>query len=435
METATTPAVRKLRIMMTAAHGAADSEKTPLGGGATICQYLCHYWAHNPGVELTLLAPGSIPPEGVEFRRIDVLQGRSPASLSEFPYASFCRKFESATTQAILQAQPDVVLTHDIAEAPTFALLARWGIPCVPILHVDVLDFFCRMYLHEWITPQQAEKLARRLRPYPIVPDILRLVFDKQAEAAQFCPRLVVPSPGMAPILTSTYPELNSERVLCIPWGAAPQPYAPDRVAQAAQDMNRRLGISSEDRVVCMLSRISPEKGQEVLLQALLEGPVPDLLQQRVVVVICGAAAYMQGPSFMRRLRQLAQQLRPKVRVIFPGHLGGLDKAAMLTRAQVFVSASHHESYGLTTMEAMSYATPVLGLETPGTQATINADCGILIPQDKNKKKALRRELYDLLLDEERCQALAQGAQERAKNCTIGGAAQQLLEALRALAH
>lgn len=371
---------RKLRVIMTAAHGASNSELIPLGGGAAICERLCSAWTQSADdIELTLVAPNNSPQPGVKLKYLDVLHGQAPSSLSEWQYAKFCREFEAAATEYILQQRPDVVLTHDIAEAPSFALLERYGIPCVPILHVDVVDFFCKMYLKGVISPRRAEAFASCLRAYPVMPDILRLVFDKQAEATQFCPFLVVPSLGCQQIMLDTYPGLGPEKVAVIPWGAPPQSFTEEQILEASQELLGSLGITSSSPVICTLSRISPEKGLDRLLASLQYGQLQGQIPAGLTVVICGQAAYMQGQGFMRKLREQAQAITA-ARVVFAGHLAGPYKLAMLRRANLFVTASVHESYGLTTMEAMSASTGVLATDTVGSRQTVDDSCGCLLP-------------------------------------------------------
>lgn len=407
---------------MTAAHGGYGSEQVPLGGGAAICERLCAAWAGREDLEVTLLSPGPQPPPGVRYLRVDVLEGRAPSSLGELAYAGFCRRFEAALTGAILRERPDVVLTHDLSEGPTFSALGRYGIPCVPILHVDVADFFCRMYLGERVTPWRAEALMRALRPWPLVPDVLRLVFEKQAEAAAACPHLVVPSQGMAGILEREYPDMPAGRVAVVPWGA------PDAIPEADPDLAARLELPEGVPVIATLSRISPEKGQDVLLRALARAEERGEIPEGLTLVICGQAAYMQGHPFLRRLRAEAARLR-QVRVLFPGHLGGARKRALLERADLFVSASRHESYGLTTMEAMAAGTPVVAVDTPGSRETVTPDSGRLVPDGEALWPALR----GLLADPAERARLSEGARRRGREVTFSGAARRLLELLRSV--
>jgi len=414
-----------LRLAMTAAHGGYGSEQVPVGGGAAIYERLCAAWGPRRDVELTLLAPGPSVPPGLRSLRVDVLDGRAPSSLGTLAYARFCRRFEKTLTQALIRLAPDAVLVHDIAEAPDFQALHRQGIPCVPILHVDVVDFFCRMYLGGRVCPQRAEGFMRRLRPWPVLPDLLRLVFDKQADAALSCPHLVVPSQGMAEILEGTYPDLAPGQVVVVPWGA-PEDAPSEAALQAARkEWPRRLAIPPEAPVVLTLSRLSPEKGQDLLLEALARGEEQGEIPEGLTLVLCGQAAFMQGPAFLERLHRLARNLR-RVRVVFPGHLGGAEKRVALERADLFISASRHESYGLTTMEALAAGTPVLALDTPGARQALNPDCGRVLARGEHLPDRLWAGIRDLLGDRERLSAMGSAARKRAAAHPFSLAAERL---------
>lgn len=416
---------------MTAAHGGSNSERVPLGGGAAICERLCRCWASDPRLDVTLMAPGITPPAGVKYQRLNVLGERSPATLSEMAYAKFCRIFENKLTEEIIAQRPDVVLTHDLSEGPNYALLERYGIPCIPIYHVDVVDFFCRMYLRKLVSPRRAEAIWRYLRPYPIVPDVLRLVFDKQADTVKFCPRLIVPSTAMRTVLEETYPDLRPGQVEVVPWGSPEISYSQAEVDNALAKLKKQYNVREGDKVIVTLSRISAEKGQDLLLQGLLDSELTAPMPQNCILFICGKGAYMGGERFYAKLQRLAAQVRG-IRVVFPGHLGGADKVAMLRLADVFVSASRHESYGLTTMEAMLQRTAIVAVDTAGTRETVTPECALVVPRDKAIPAHLVAAVRSLLSDDSQRQRLAENAQRRAQSITFTQAAARIYEILNA---
>ena len=266
-------------------------------------------------------------------------------------YARFCRQFERVTTAQILQHDPAkcAVLTNDISEGPDFAKLGKLDYRLVAVWHVDVVDYFCRMYLRGWIRPEHAARWSR----YQWAPDVLRLVFQKQADCVRHCARLVVPSAPMKALILRCYPDCPAEKIVVLPWGniAAASVVAPDRSA-------------ADDEVVIMtLSRLSPEKGIERLLRAL------PFVAGGFRVWICGAPAFMQGHRYAAKLRRLAGD-----RVEFLGHVTGERKAALLHRADVFVSASRHESYGLTIAEAAANGCRIVSHHHYGASGTV-VDC------------------------------------------------------------
>lgn len=361
---------------MTAAHGGYGSERVPLGGGAAVFERLAREWARSPQVELHLCGPGpEAPAVGAHYHRAELLD-RPPSALDEWRYARFCREFEAHTTRLALELRPDLVLAHDLSEGPDFEELSYRGIESHVIFHVDVVDFFHRIYMGAKVSP---ERLARwnRTRMGRLLPDILKLVFDKQQRAVNHCRSLIVPSQPMADILERCYPGSRAKTHV-FAWGAPSPDYDEEEVEREARDLRSRLQLG-ESPLLMTLSRISPEKGQHRLLEALLLGEAREEVPPGLTLVIAGKGAFMKGQGYRRRLLGLAARLR-KVRVLFPGHLGGMRKRAWLRASDLFVVASRHESYGLTTLEAMQQRCPVVAIESYGTAATVDHGVGCLVP-------------------------------------------------------
>ena len=384
-----------MRVVMTAAHGGYDSERVPLGGGAAVCERLRALWPDA-------LLIGSGPGADIQ---VGGLEERVPSSLNEFEYARFSRRFEHEATEAILGMKGAVVLSHDISEGPSFGKLARAGVDCLAILHVDVADYFQRFYLGDMLPTRCWTWLHRQSRMWFKWPDLLQLVFEKQHQAAAHCRYLVVPSSRMEGILREEYPFMPGGRVQVVPWGA-PR-LALDR-AEVEACKARFRSLWGPGPYVMTLSRISPEKSQDVLLR----GDFGD-----ACVVIAGAPSYMMGQRFMGKLQRLAEGKR----VIFPGHLGGAEKRAALELADVFAVCSRHESYGLTILEAMAAGCPIVGVRSYGVEATVSSEWGRIVEPD-GVWPAVRELLGDELLRER----LGAAARARAAECGFSAAADEL---------
>jgi glycosyltransferase involved in cell wall biosynthesis len=259
--------------------------------------------------------------------------------MSERQYARFCRQFERATTAEILKRDPRdcIVLCNDISEGPDFAVLKHYRI--VSIWHVDVVEYFTKFYLRGLVRPET----TARLTGWP-----LGLIAGKQRDCVRHSKRIVVPSEPMREVIRRCYPNCPGEKVVVLPWGniAAAHATATEPVAEA----------SASDFVIMTLSRLSPEKGIERLLRAL------PLVEGDFRVWICGR-------RYDRKLRRLADR-----RVEFLGHVTGDRKAALLRRADLFVSCSRHESYGLTIAEAQAAGCPVLSHRHYGATGMV-VDC------------------------------------------------------------
>jgi len=330
------------RLCYTAAH--ADFPDTePLGGGKAVADYLIRHWRATPPFDLNVLSP----------RSTGANAHASLANLSEWEYARFCRTFERAVTTAILQHDPatTVVLSNDISEGPDFAALAQRGYKIVTIFHVDVVEYFTKFYLRGLVRPERLTQFTS----FRWLPDVLQLVFQKQLDCVRHSQRLVVPSSPMRETILRCYPWCPAERVVVLPWGNVAEPVAAPATPTP---------FAESDFVILTLSRLSPEKGIERLLAALHLVPAP------CRVVVAGAAAYMSGRRYERKLRRLADR-----RVEFWGHVTGARKAGLLHRADVFVSPSRHESYGLTIAEAEAAGCRILSHAHYGARGTV-MDCG-----------------------------------------------------------
>lgn len=359
-------------VLYAAAHaGFPDTE--PLGGGKAVADYLIREWRERNPFPLAVLSPSS-----VGLRQASRLPYKHLTELSELEYARFCREFEGASTSEILKRDPQrcVILCNDISEGPDFATLGERRYRVVTIFHVDVVEYFTRFYLRGLIRPET----AARFRWFGIMPDVLRLVFEKQYQCVRYSTRIVVPSAPMRDVVLRCYPWCVPEKIVVLPWGNI----ATNKAATVAAVCDRRLSISEgepalierrysigEDEIVIItLSRLSPEKGIERLLAALPHLDAPD---KKVRVFICGGPAYMKGRAYERKLHRLASRITT-ARVEFTGHVTGAQKAALLQRADIFVSPSKHESYGLTIAEALAAECRVVSHHHYGAEGAV-VDC------------------------------------------------------------
>ncbi|MEO8100645.1 MAG: glycosyltransferase family 4 protein [Acidobacteriota bacterium] len=377
-------AALNLTVLYTAAHGGFQREKAPLGGGAAVFEHLLAEWQRTRPFELQAITPsilGANAPSGSDLTAYD-----------ESRYAAFSRAFESASTQEILRHDParTVVLANDISEGPNFRALATRGFRVFTIFHVDVVDYVTNLYGRGWLAPETTVRWFPRLRW--MLPEMASLVWDKQQAVVEASRGLIVPSAGMRDVLLRCYPECPPAKIHVLPWGNwhAATPADPASVTA----LRREFQVPVDASVVLTLSRISPEKGQDLLLESLLEWEHRgDLPSQPLYVFICGDAAFMQGQRHMAKLRALAAKLR-RIRAIFPGHVTGDRKRAFFELADLYVFPSRHESYGLTLLEAMAAGLPSVCLDTHGARSVMRPEFGAIVDR-RNLAQAIARLLSD----------------------------------------
>jgi glycosyltransferase involved in cell wall biosynthesis len=183
--------------------------------------------------------------------------------------------------------------------------------------------------------------------------------------------------------------------------------------------------VPENARVLLPLSRISPEKGQDLLLDALLEWERrPDFPDYPLWLFLCGEGAYMQGAGFLRKLRRTADRLR-RMRVVFPGYITGGRKRAFFELADVYVFPSRHESYGLTLMEALSAGLPAVCLDHHGARSVMRDEFGAIVPAS-----GLRAGIARLLADDEGRRKMGAAARAFANSEKFSARAAELAEFL-----
>ena len=136
------------------------------------------------------------------------------------------------------------------------------------------------------------------------------------------------------------------------------------------------LASDSTDGVVRMLSvgAVTPRKGQAVLVCALsgLEG--------RWQLELAGSLE--RDPATVGELRALIADYGLADRVRLLGELDEEALAAAYDRADVFVSASFYEGYGMAIAEALARGLPVVAGTGGAVRDTVGPDAGLLVEPD-----------------------------------------------------
>lgn len=388
-----------MRVIYCAAHATADSESVALGGGGAICRMLAREWERTRPFEFEVIGPailGAGAPPGASLIRY-----------GEREYADFCHRFRGAATERILREDParTVILVNDISEAPNFERIARAAFPIVTIYHVDVVAYVASMYLRGLISPETTVRWFDRFERF-WVPPITRLVWANQRASVRHSRAIVVPSAGMRDVVERCYPGA-SEKVTVMPWGVP----ATAPVDQAeVERLRAEFAVPRDALVLLTLSRISPEKGQDALLEALVEWErSPEFPSRPVVLFVCGGAAYMQGERYLATLRRLASRLR-RVRVHFAGHVTGERKSAFFALADLYVFPSKHESYGLTLLEALRAGLPAVCVAHHGSAQVMRPEFGVTVPA--GSRSALWRAIAELGADPARRPKMSEAARE-----------------------
>jgi glycosyltransferase involved in cell wall biosynthesis len=136
-------------------------------------------------------------------------------------------------------------------------------------------------------------------------------------------------------------------------------------------------GSAAGDALLCVAA-VTPDKGHDVLLAGL--ATAMDLAWRCACV-----GSLVRDPAFADGVLRRAQDRGLGDRVRFPGPRTGTELDGAYAAADLFVLASHAETYGMVVSEALARGMPVLATEVGGVTAALgHADDGtrpgLLVP-------------------------------------------------------
>ena len=395
------------RIYLCSATGALNTEVAPVGGGVAVLEALIPE-LQRTDFDVTLLTPGRVD-AGLDIQQSlavpTLAQDESERllRLNARQYARFAVEWEQALTRYFRDIDPTdcVVLSNDTSEGPPFAQLHRNGFRQMALLHVIVSEFFSRRYISQPTgLPLRGRHLSALWRLAEsggwtrFAPDLARLVWPKERNLARYVDAPIAPSAAIARSLADCYPEADvSRRTQVIPWGVIGDA-DPELRSQRRQTL-RDIGADPNRFTLLTLSRLSPEKRIELVIEALqvIERDSPSTAD-RLQLVIAGAPAYMGGASYERKLRRAAARLQ-RAEVHFSGYVAGQRKWTLFAAADTFCSPSYYEAYGLTIAQALASGTPVVATPHAGARATVDKHQGWIAASAPSAfAAAIRRALH-----------------------------------------
>ena len=198
--------------------------------------------------------------------------------------------------------------------------------------------------------------------------------------------------------ITAALRRFNVERVGLPPEKLDVVHYGLDAIPPA-WGTNPRDDVPAGARVLLAVSRLVPQKGIDVAVDALAE--IPD-----AVLVVLG-----EGPQ-RAALEERARALRIADRLFLPGRAG--DVEPWLRRAELLVHPARWEGFGLVVLEAMLAAIPVVASRVSAIPEIVADDeTGLLVPPDRPRELAAA--VTRLLADRDLARALGEAGYRRAR--------------------
>jgi L-malate glycosyltransferase len=199
---------------------------------------------------------------------------------------------------------------------------------------------------------------------------------------------------------------LPAKRIVVVPNGIEVRRFETDLSETDRATLRNLWQIRGDAMLVGTVGEITPLKGHEDFLHAaalILKG----LPETRFLIAGMDASP---GGQNLRTLKRLLAQMGLNEAVHLVGWVD--DLPSLYHALDIFVSASHTESFGLAIAEAMASATPVVATETEGAREIIEGPTqGLLVPVGRTE--ALAAAVTDLIKDSDKRRSLGAAGRER----------------------
>lgn len=179
------------------------------------------------------------------------------------------------------------------------------------------------------------------------------------------------------------------------------------------QELQKRYGISSTDRVITFTGRLVSNKGVKELMLAFEKVAAK---HDDVKLLIVGGQSFSNNTknNYIIDLETIASRLGSSV--IFTGYV---DYSEILSYLQlstiVVVPSTSFEAFPLSTLEAMAAGVPVVVSDAGGTLEAIDEESGIVVKRGEGLVDELSTAIENLCFDDDKLHKMSIAAKQRAK--------------------
>ena len=197
-----------------------------------------------------------------------------------------------------------------------------------------------------------------------------------------------------------------SFKITTIPCGFSSKEFYPIDKALA----RKLLGLSEDESIILQLGRMVPRKGVDNVIKAMAK-----LRNPRARLLIVGGEFdeedVLSNPE-IKRLYELAKEEGVVASVTFVGRKNRDLLKFYYSAADVFVTTPWYEPFGITPLESMACATPVIGADVGGIKfSVVDGVTGYLVPP--NDAAALALSIDQLVSNKELLERMGRNGVKR----------------------
>ena len=194
---------------------------------------------------------------------------------------------------------------------------------------------------------------------------------------------------------------IDSSKIRVIPNGIDLKSYKPVQY----DELEEKYKITKDDVFIVSIARIVWLKGLEYAIEAVLQ--VSKIINKPIKYMIIGP---IQDYNYYSTLNKQIQRLGLQDSIIFTSHYSDLSlKLPALTRADIFLIPSLHESFGMVVLEAMAMGKPIVASNIEGIACILeHMNTGILV--NPTQSSEIANAITTLLFNPELCKKLSENA-------------------------
>jgi len=185
---------------------------------------------------------------------------------------------------------------------------------------------------------------------------------------------------------------------------------------------NKEFGIKQDDRVLLVVARLDPMKGQDGAIKGFSR--VAKSFPNSKLVLVGDGSFSSQGiglskaERWLSELRELVRKLGMEDRVVFTGHLTHAELQAAYERCELTILPSVLEGFGLVVIEGWLYKKPAIVSSEAGIAELIkHGENGLIFnPRDPSD---LADKLSAVLSDQNLALALGENGYKTSQQCSL----------------
>lgn len=326
------------------------------GGLGVACQGLANALSQS-GVQLTFVLPKKIPVHAQGFNLIFA----DETSVSESNYSMLNPYVSFQEYRRLKAAHPEAAYGLTLLEeVRNYAYLGR---------EIARQQEFDVIHAHDWLSVE-AGLQAKQVSGKPLVFHVHATEFDRtggthvnqqvyeiERQGIQKSDQVVAVSNFTKDIITRYY-GVSPDKVQVVHNGINAQAYEPTGLDKSLEGLKK-----AGKKIVLFVGRITLQKGPDYFLRA----------AQRVSAYMPNAIFVMAGSGDMERsIIQQAASYGISDRMIFAGFLRGEELNSVYQAADVMVMPSVSEPFGITALESLANATPVIISKQSGASEVLS---------------------------------------------------------------